>query len=271
MTNVLTIAGSDTLAGGGLQADLKTFEALGTFGLSVVTCLATVQADQQVTIYNIESAAVLTQLDAILAHVPITYVKIGLVNDVRTLEQIISRLLADPQIKLIVDPILVFKEGTLTPSDSYLKMMRTQLLPQALVVTPNLIEARQLSGMTRITNRTELEQAATIIQSLGPKNVVIKGGQRLPGSTALDFLKTPTGQTYFEGPRLKTTSIDGAGCTFSAAITAELALNQSLENAVATAKDFVYQSLQNGLSLRHQLGNVWQVNHYQKRGINDGF
>ncbi|KRL60874.1 bifunctional hydroxymethylpyrimidine kinase/phosphomethylpyrimidine kinase [Latilactobacillus fuchuensis] len=266
MTNILTIAGSDTLAGGGLQADLKTFEALGTFGLSVVTCLATVQANRQFTIDNIASETVLTQLDAVLAHVPITYVKIGLINDVATLKLIIARLATEPQLQLIIDPVLAFKEGTLTPSQSYLEILKTQLLPRALVVTPNLIEACQLSGLSQITNRTELEQAATIIRSLGPQNVVIKGGQRLPGQTALDLLQTSTSQTYFEGPRLNTSTVDGAGCTFSAAITAELAQGQSLEKAVKTAKDYVYQSLQNGIVLRHQLGNVWQVNHYQKRG-----
>ncbi|MCP8849355.1 bifunctional hydroxymethylpyrimidine kinase/phosphomethylpyrimidine kinase [Latilactobacillus curvatus] len=258
MQNILTIAGSDTLGGGGIQADLKTFEALETFGVSALTCIATLLPDGNLKIHNLPEDTILDQLDAILNYVPLTHVKIGLVHQTETLKAICERLRQHPELTIIADPVLVFKEGAILAQQAYLDTLKKELLPLTSVVTPNLLEAQQLSGLSSITTREEMVEAATIIQSFGPKHVIIKGGQRFPGEQAVDLLKSGATTHYLEAPRLETTTIDGAGCTLSAAIAAELAQGKSIEVAVARAKKFVYAGLKDGIHLRHGLGNVWQ-------------
>ncbi|MSD83347.1 bifunctional hydroxymethylpyrimidine kinase/phosphomethylpyrimidine kinase [Lactobacillus curvatus] len=258
MQNILTIAGSDTLGGGGIQADLKTFEALGTFGVSAITCIATLLPDGQLKIHDLPEDTILDQLDAILNYVPLTHVKIGLVHQTKTLKAICGRLRQHPELNIITDPVLIFKEGAVPAQQAYLETLKKELLPLTSVTTPNLLEAQQLSGLSTITTRAEMVEAATIIQSFGPKHVIIKGGQRFPGKQAVDLLKSGPTTHYLEAPRLETTTIDGAGCTLSAAITAELANGKSLESAVARAKKLVYAGLKAGVHLRHGLGNVWQ-------------
>ena len=263
MSNILTIAGSDTLGGGGLQADLKTFEAFGHFGVSAVTCLATVMPDQTFQIQNIETETVLAQIEAILHYVPLTTIKIGLINDATTLEKIGHLLQKQPHLQIITDPVLAFKETTDKLQQQYLDSLKEFLLPQSLVVTPNLVEAQLLSGLPQIQTRAELEQAATIIQSIGPQHVVIKGGQRFPDDDAIDLLRSGTTNHYLSAPRLTSATRNGAGCTLSAAITAEIASGHAVYPAVKAAKQFVYHGIQNGIQLRHGFGNVRQGGSYE--------
>ncbi|QFP79283.1 bifunctional hydroxymethylpyrimidine kinase/phosphomethylpyrimidine kinase [Latilactobacillus graminis] len=258
MQNILTIAGSDTLGGGGIQADLKTFEALQTFGVSALTCVATVLPNGHLQIHDLPKDTILEQIDAILNYVPLTHVKIGLIHQPDTLHAICSRLRQHPELTIITDPVLVFKEAAVSAHQVYLDILKHELLPLSTVVTPNLVEAQQLSDTPPITTRAKMLAAATTIQTLGPQHVIIKGGQRFPGEQAVDLLKSGATTHYLEAPRLETTTIDGAGCTFSAALTAELANGKSLESAVARAKKFVYAGLKDGVHLRHGLGNVWQ-------------
>lgn len=256
MEDVLTIAGSDSLAGGGIQADLKTFEELDVFGVSALTSIASI-INNEVILNQINSAVILQQLDSILDQLPIHFAKTGLLGDTAALK-IICNKLEQYDLKLIVDPVLVFKEGDSQIKSDYLDLMKDRLLPLAYVVTPNLEEAKQLSGLSEITTKDDIREAAKRIQKTGCKNVVIKGGNRFPGDQAIDYLRCEEIDYWFEGSKINNLATDGAGCTFSAVITAELATGQSLPEAVNFAKRFVRQGIKKGIKINSQLGSVWQ-------------
>ena len=265
MPNVLTIAGSDTLSGGGLQADLKTFEIFDTFGLSVITSVATLTTQQAFSIHSLPSAIILEQLNAILTQVPLTHLKIGLVNNAQTLTAVVDLLAQYPALTIVVDPVLAFKEGHTTIDPDYLAVLKNELLPLATLVTPNLPEAAILSHQPTLATQADLESAATTIQAYGVQNVVIKGGQRLNQPLALDLLKTPSQSMTFKAPLLPTTTINGAGCTFSAAITAGLAQGLTIQSAVAVAKKFVYRGIQAGIQFENGTGSVRQIHDFDFR------
>lgn len=255
MENVLTIAGSDSLAGGGLQADLKTFEELDTFGLSAVTSLVTI-VPQHLHVTPMTAPVVAQQLTSILTQVPIRAAKTGLLGDAEVIHTVATQL-AVAAVPLVVDPVLVFKEGQTAPNPAELAQLKTDLLPLATVVTPNLAEAELLSGTT-LTQADQLPAAARQIQALGCPNVVIKGGNRLPGNQAVDYLLTPQGEYWFRALKVATPATNGAGCTFSAAITAWLARGVSVVEAVQRAKSFVRAGIAYGVRFNDQTGSVWQ-------------
>lgn len=255
MENVLTIAGSDSLAGGGLQVDLKTFEELDTFGLSAVTSLVTI-LPQQVHVTPVANTVLAQQLTSILTQVSIRAAKTGLLGGVDAIHTVATQLAVTPMI-LVVDPVFVFKEGRTDRQTTELEQMKRDLLPLATVVTPNLAEAELLSGDT-LTRAEQLPGAAQKIQALGCPNVVIKGGNRLPGNQAVDYLLTPQGEFWFRTLKVATPATNGAGCTFSAAITAWLARGVSVEEAVQRAKTFVRAEIAYGVRFNSTTGSVWQ-------------
>ncbi|MFC6289666.1 bifunctional hydroxymethylpyrimidine kinase/phosphomethylpyrimidine kinase [Levilactobacillus angrenensis] len=262
METVLTIAGSDSLAGGGLQADLKTFEELNVFGVSAITSL--INVDPTGIQSHVLSADLLSeQLDSTLSQLPIRFAKIGLIGNFSNLLVIIKKLM-NTDIKLIVDPVLFFKEGAHYFQKVYTDAMKSLLLPVAYLVTPNLEEAAFLSNVSKLETKDDVQQAAQKIQALGCPNVVIKCGSRFPGDTAYNYLLTESGEHWFETPKLAVTTTDGAGCTFSAAITALLARNYALVDAVQLATRFVYLGIQAGIPISPHLGSVWQGAYRQK-------
>lgn len=256
MENVLTIAGSDSLAGGGIEADLKTFEELNVFGLSALTSVASI-TPEGVNLSQIPPTVIGQQLDSILSQLPVHFAKTGLLGSQAALTMVCDKLQAT-KLKLVVDPVLVFKEGETQLHTTYIDAMTHKLLPLGYVTTPNLDEARQLSGLADITNRDQMREAALRIQAFGCPNVVIKGGSRLAGDVALDYLRAGDQDYWFTGPKIDRQTTDGAGCTFSAAITAELANGQSLPAAVAAAKTFVRLGITHGVAISATLGSVWQ-------------
>ncbi|KJW12734.1 bifunctional hydroxymethylpyrimidine kinase/phosphomethylpyrimidine kinase [Levilactobacillus spicheri] len=255
MQNVLTIAGSDSLAGGGLQADLKTFEELNTFGLSAITSVVSIMPTA-VTVSLMKPEVLNQQLTAIFSRVPIRIIKTGLLGDVEMI-RVVHAQLSQRSVPLVIDPVLTFKEGGEYTQQDYVRMMKRQLLPLGTVVTPNLAEAQALSGM--FLNRAEqLPEAAQRIQHLGCPNVVIKGGSRLAGTDAIDYLRMGDQDYWFMEPKLKTPRTDGAGCTFSAAITALLAQGHPLPVAVSRAKTFVRSAIRDSVVIDERLGSVYQ-------------
>lgn len=254
MENVLTIAGSDSLAGGGIQADLKTFEELHTFGLSALTSVVSVLPDE-LKAFQLPAEVMATQLTSVFDQVPIKAVKTGLLGNLTALTLAV-KCLRSSQISVVVDPVMVFKEGPLQVTPEYLTALKETLLPLATITTPNLLEAQQLSGLT-ITNREQMVAAARQIQALGCPNVVIKGGSRLGGSVAPDCLLIGDDVTWLEAPIILNAASDGAGCTFSAAITAQLAKGQELLEAVTFAKKFVHAAITHGVAISHDYGSVW--------------
>lgn len=255
MENVLTIAGSDSLAGGGIQADLKTFEELNVFGVSALTSVASI-TPTNLTLHQLPTAVIVDQLTSILTQLPIHFAKTGLLGDLATLEAVCAQL-ESTTTQVVVDPVLVFKEGQSQLQTTYITAVKQRLLPLGYVTTPNLAEAAQLSGMT-ITNKTEMVEAAKRIQATGCPNVVIKGGNRLAGDVASDYLRMGSVDYWFESPKIDRQTTDGAGCTFSAAITAQLAKGQALPEAVEVAKRFVHMGITHGVSISERLGSVWQ-------------
>jgi pyridoxine kinase len=251
MENVLTIAGSDSLAGGGLQADLKAFEEFNTFGLSVITSIADIfPNDLQIT--TLSADIVERQLDSIFSQMRPSTIKTGLLGSLENLE-VVVKYLQDFEGKIIVDPVLAFKEGSSENDAEYVQAVKEQLLPLATIVTPNVSEAEKLSGL-EINKSTDLMEVAKTIQGFGCSNVLIKYGRE----NGNDFLLTENGSRLFEAHKLDSKTINGAGCTLSASIAALLAHGKSVEDAVQGAKSFVYDAIELGVLTGTNTGSVWQ-------------
>jgi len=257
---LVTIAGSDALAGGGLQADLATFTEYGYQGLSVLTSIVTVIEDD-FNVYPIDNDVVAEQLESVFALDDIAAVKTGLIPNREQIELIADYLLKHVlgTIPIIVDPVMVVKESDAWDLGEIVNLFKRHLLPLATIITPNLAEAELLVGYA-INNRLDMEHAVRDLQAMGPQSVVIKGGARLAGETALDMVYDGQDIMQFENQKVKTSFNNGAGCTFSAAITANLAQPISVPASIADAKDFVFNGIQHGVALKRGdvLGNVWQ-------------
>lgn len=249
----LTIAGSDTLAGGGLQSDLKTFENYHLFGLTAITCIAVIK-DDQFRINDLPSNLLSDQLATIKEGLSLDGIKIGLVHQLDSLE-IVKDFLRDFVGPIVLDPVMAFKETDRVYSATY-RTKLIELFPYATIITPNLKEAEILSQQ-KITNLAEMEQAAQKIFALGAKSVVIKGGERLSGDLASDLFYDGDHFEYFSKPKLTNVSINGAGCSFASAITSNLILGKDLLSAIHDSKEYVYQGIKNGIVLRNGEGNVW--------------
>ncbi|MGR3741678.1 bifunctional hydroxymethylpyrimidine kinase/phosphomethylpyrimidine kinase [Companilactobacillus sp. DQM5] len=257
MKNVVTIAGSDILSGGGLQADLKTFEELDTFGISAVTCLTTLDKKNNFQITNLPTDIVKKEFESILQNVSFDALKLGLINSNDTLNYLADRL-KEFSFKIITDPVFTFKETSDSLSSEYIEIFKKKILPLSTIVTPNLLEAKLLSGMKSLKNIEDLKKAAEIIQSYGVKNVVIKGGTSFDDEDAIDYALLNNSSIILKKPKINSKNINGAGCTFSSVLTAEIAKNNSIEKSVTFAKEFVFNGIKYGVSINDNFGNVWQ-------------
>lgn len=257
---LVTIAGSDALAGGGIQADLATFTEYGYQGVSVLTSIVTVLGDD-FNVYDVDSKIVSEQLESVFALGDIVGVKTGLIPNREQFELIASYLYKNvyDKMPIVVDPVMVVKENDDWDITDIIALFKEYLLPLATVITPNLSEAELLVGY-KITTQAEMEQAVMDLTNMGPKSVVIKGGARLAGEIAIDMVFDGDRTTVFKNTKLDTMFNNGAGCTFASAITANLGLENSIVASVADAKDFVFTGIQNGIVLSDDdtLGNVWQ-------------
>ncbi len=251
----LTIAGSDPSGGAGLQADLKTFHQLGVYGTSVIT-LVTVQ--NTVALERVECLAavlVLHQLRAVLDDIPPTAAKTGALGN-RAIVEAISKAAADFRFPLVVDPVMVSQHGRSLASNDALAAMREQLVPRATLLTPNLAEAEELTGM-EVRDVATMHRAAHRLHDMGAKAVLVKGGH-LEGD-AVDVLCTTRLVREFRAARIETDDTHGTGCTYSAAITAELAKGVLLERAIETGKAFVTEAIRTAPGLGRGSG---PLNHH---------
>jgi pyridoxine kinase len=257
---MLTIAGSDILAGGGIQADLATFNEYGYFGLSVISSIVTV-TDEDFTIHPVPLDVFEKQLAAIGQVDDFAGIKVGLLPSEEHI--VATARFLKPYVgvvPIVVDPVMAFKEaGAGTMTDMRAAYI-THLLPLATLITPNLVEAEWLLGR-KISSEADLKQAAADLKGFGPQNVVVKGGARLNGTEALDALFADNDTTVFRGPKITTVFNNGAGCTFASGIAANLANGLTAKAAVADAKDFVRAGIANGVALNadFNVGNVWQA------------
>jgi len=234
----LTIAGSDSSGGAGIQADLKTFSALGVYGASVITAL-TAQNTQGVTaVHDVPADFVTAQIDAVFSDLAVGAVKIGMLSQAATIEAVAQGLRRYKAKNIVLDPVMVATSGDRLIAADAIEALRELLFPQALVVTPNLPEAAALLDHAPARSEAEMEAQARALLDFGAHHVLIKGGHG-QGSESVDLLVDATSVTRFAGMRIATRNTHGSGCTLSSAIAAGLARGQDLKAAVREAKTYV--------------------------------
>ena len=244
-TIAYVIAGSEATGGAGLQADLKTFERLGVYGVGTITCIVSFdpKSNWGHRFVPVASQVIADQIEAATSAHSLGVVKIGMLGTPDTVSTVASSLALQPWRHVVVDPVLICKgqePGAALDTDNAL---RTEILPLATVITPNLFEAQTLSGMDTLDTVDDLGEAARRIADLGPKYVVVKGGVGLAGDEAIDVVFDGQDVTVLRAPKIGDERVSGAGCVFAAAITAELAKGASVLDAVSTAKDFAHAGI----------------------------
>ncbi|MCY0878891.1 MAG: bifunctional hydroxymethylpyrimidine kinase/phosphomethylpyrimidine kinase [Firmicutes bacterium] len=244
---LLTIAGSDSSGGAGIQADLKTFEAFETYGMTAVTAL-TVQNTQGVyEVMLVDPALVRAQIRAVRDDVGVDAVKIGMLGSAAIIEAVADELIQGPPVPIVVDPVFRAKGGTPLIDTEAVRVLAERLVPLATVITPNLPEAGHLAGFA-VRDRGEMLKAAQAIAALGAQAVLVKGGH-LAGDEAADLLWHHGEARWFAAPRIVTAHTHGTGCTLSSAIAANLARGQSMVEAIETAKRFVTLAIEHAPGL----------------------
>ena len=242
IANALTIAGSDSGGGAGIQADLKTFSALGVYGASVITALTAQNTQAVCAIHDVPPEFIARQIDAVFDDIRIDAVKIGMLSRPEVIETVAAGLERHRVTKLVLDPVMVAKSGDLLLAAEAVAALRERLLPLAMVVTPNLPEAAVLLAEDPITDDSELAPACERLLALGPQWVLLKGGH-MAGPESTDLLMSGDITRRFAAPRVATRNTHGTGCTLSSAITAGLAQGLDVVEAVARAKDYVTAAL----------------------------
>ncbi|MGF1678091.1 MAG: bifunctional hydroxymethylpyrimidine kinase/phosphomethylpyrimidine kinase [Candidatus Methylacidiphilales bacterium] len=261
----LTVAGSDNSGGAGIQADLKTFNRLGVYGCTAVTCVVAEHPGRVLSIHPVPPARVREQLDLTFEAFPVAAVKTGMLHSASVVEQLISFWESQPNASrtkppLVVDPVMVATSGTLLMKPSAVQMIIKSLIPKAACVTPNLDEARVLLGSeVALDTIRDMEAAAKRAFDLWGVPFLIKGGH-LQGELAVDVLFDGKKIHRFSGKRCSGVSTHGTGCTFSAAMTAQLAKGMSLVQACRRAKMFVNRAIHS----HFQIGTYTPLNHIQR-------
>jgi hydroxymethylpyrimidine/phosphomethylpyrimidine kinase len=267
MKKALTIAGSDSSGGAGIQADLKSFAANGVYGMSVITAVTAQNTQKVLAVEDISIGVVQKQLEAIFEDIEVDAVKIGMVSSVDTINTIGSYLDEYQADNIVVDPVMVSKSGYHLLQPEAVRVLVKKLFPLAMIVTPNIPEAELITGMA-IKDLKDMEAAAARIHKLGPKNVLVKGGH-LPDQ-ATDILFDGKQYHYFKGERIPTKHTHGTGCTLSAAIAANLAKGYDLTIAVKKAKEYLTIAIAHSLAIGKGIG---PTNHfydlYRKTGFLD--
>lgn len=260
MRVALTIAGSDSGGGAGIQADLKTFHAYGVFGTSAITAITAQNTTGVRTVHAIPVDVVRAQIRAVAEDFDVQAVKSGMLAT-RSLVRVIAEELRAAQIaNYVLDPVMVATSGDRLLDDNAVAAINTSLLPLCAVVTPNLDEARILTQLP-VADEDGMREAAHHLVDRGARAALVKGGH-LPGDKAIDVLYDGKDYRRYERPRIETTSTHGTGCTLSAAIAAGLALGWKLEKAVAAALDFVHAAIASAPGLGHGNG---PLNHFTAR------
>lgn len=238
MKRALTIAGSDSGGGAGIQADLKTFAARGVYGSSVLTALTAQNTVGVQGVFEIPVDFIGMQIDSVAIDIGADAVKTGMLSSKSIIEAVASKIREHKLSPLVVDPVMVAKSGDHLLRDDARDALVTHMLPLATVLTPNLHEARVLCGF-EINNLDDMKRAAIAIHRLGPRHVVIKGGHLPESSDAIDVLYDGKDFREYCASRLETKNTHGTGCTFASAIAAEMAKGNPVATAVGIAKGYI--------------------------------
>ncbi len=257
---VLTIAGSDSGGGAGIQADLKTFQMRKIFGTTAITAVTAQNTLGVSDIYLVSCENIKAQIQAVAEDFSVQAVKIGMLGN-RNITLAVAESLKKYHFPCVVlDPVMIAKGGTKLLRDEAIQTLRHTLLPLVQVITPNLPEAEALTGI-QIIDEESLQQAGRELQKIGVPNVIIKGGHLADSQSEFctDWIFTPTEVFTFQSPRFETKNTHGTGCTFSACLTAELAKGKTLKQAIKIAKDFITAAIQYSFNLGQGHGptNHW--------------
>jgi hydroxymethylpyrimidine/phosphomethylpyrimidine kinase len=257
LPRALTIAGSDSGGGAGIQADLKTFSALGVFGMTAITAV-TVQNTLGVSGYEeLSPRTVADQIRAVATDIGVDAAKTGMLASAPIVEAVAEAVSQTRVAPLVVDPVFVSKHGNRLLDEDAVGAMRDLLLPMAAIVTPNLGEAAALAGFD-VRTRDDMLRAADVILALGPGAVLVKGGH-LEGPAAADLFVHRDAAEWLEAERIDTVNTHGTGCTLSAAVTAHLAKGAPLPDAVRAGKAFVTEAIRHSLAIGAGIGPVDQL------------
>lgn len=243
----LTIAGSDSGGGAGIQADLKTFTCLGVYGMSAITSVTAQNTVAVTGIVALPADFVAEQIDDVATDIGVDAAKTGMLANREIIEAVADAVERNEIAKLVVDPVMIAKTGDALLFESARDALVKRILPLALVVTPNIPEAEALSGK-RIVEPGDVAEAARIIHGLGPRYVLMKGGH-LPTDDAVDYLYDGVRTRVYSAPRIPSRNTHGTGCTYSAAIAAYLALGYALDEAVDQAKRYLTGAIRHGFDL----------------------
>jgi hydroxymethylpyrimidine/phosphomethylpyrimidine kinase len=254
VARALTIAGSDSGAGAGVQADLKTFAALGVYGTSAITAITAQNTVAVTAVLALEPELVHAQIDAVLDDIGTDAVKTGMLANSGLVDVVVEQARRGRLPNLVVDPVMIAKSGDRLLADEALRAVRERLVPLALVLTPNHPEAEVLVGGP-IEGDAAVRAAATRIVEMGARWVVMKSGHR-PGPELVDLLHDGREFWEFRSPRIETTSTHGTGCTLASAIAARLALGDSVPDAVGAAKEYLHEAILRARAIGHGHGPV---------------
>lgn len=244
MRHALTIAGSDCSGGAGIQADLKTFAAHGVYGMSVITAVTAQNSRQILGAQDISPDVIARQIEAIFSDIPVHAVKIGMLSGSQTILEVSTQLKRFQPDHVVLDTVMLSKSGYPLLAPAAIETLLNRLLPLASLVTPNIPEVELLTGIS-IHAVSDMEKAAGKLHDMGAKSVLVKGGHSAFGP--IDILFDGSRFFHFSGKRIRTENTHGTGCTLSSAIAANLAKNDTLEEAVGKAKRYV------ALCIRHSL------------------
>lgn len=264
MPSVLTIAGSDSGGGAGIQADLKTFSALGVYGMSVVTAVTAQNTLAVTAVHEVPVEVVAAQIDAVVGDIPPDAVKIGMLSSVAIIDVVAAKAEEHAFSPFVVDPVMIAKSGDRLLREDAVRALRERLVPLADVLTPNVPEAEVLVGRSLVSD-DDMRGAAREIVGLGAKAVVMKGGHR-EGDAVVDLLFDGDELYEFSADRINTTSTHGTGCTFASAITAFLARGEPLPDAVGHAKEYLTEAIRRAQPIGHGHG---PVNHFWNQSATD--
>ena len=245
MKTVLTIAGSDSSAGAGIQADLKTFLTRGVYGMSVITALTAQNTIGVQGIFNVPPNFVALQIDSVMSDIGIHVWKTGMLANKEIVNVVVNKVDQYKIKYLVVDPVMIAKGGSRLLEEDASDLLIRKLIPRTYVITPNKFEAEILSGIA-IKNLSDVKKAAYKIQRLGAKNVVIKGGHLNNSFFAIETLFDGKDYFTYSSKRIITIHTHGTGCTFASVIAAELAKKVKLKQAVLIAKNYVLQAIKSG-------------------------
>ncbi|MGV3465299.1 MAG: bifunctional hydroxymethylpyrimidine kinase/phosphomethylpyrimidine kinase [Heyndrickxia sp.] len=266
MRKALTIAGSDSGGGAGIQADLKTFQELEVYGMSAITAVTAQNTLGVQAVYPMSTEAVVEQIHSIASDIGVDALKTGMLFNADIIEAVSKQITHHNWRNIVVDPVMIAKGGASLLQQEAIAALKEKLIPLSLIITPNIPEAEVIIG-TEIKSIEDKEAAAKRFIELGVQNVVIKGGHDTDPLETIDLFYDGNEFAYLKSKRIYTQNTHGTGCTFSAAITAELAKGKKVYEAVITAKDFIQAAIEENFPLGNGHGPTNHWAYRKKKGV----